>query len=72
MKIKNGENLREGCWYVITDIDPDDPDPSLSEGDEILCAEAKPGCVSPENHNLDGMGTQCLPTSTPRKAPTER
>lgn len=55
---KHGKNLREGCWYRIVEIDPHDPDPSLKVGDEVLCAAEKAGCVDPENHEDDGMGTQ--------------
>ena len=58
MKIKNGAHLREGCWYVITDIDPNDPNPSLKAGTRLLCAAERAGCIDPENHEDDGMGTQ--------------
>lgn len=56
--VKQGRNLREGCYYIITEIDPHDPNPSLKVGDEVLCATEKPGCIDPENHESDGMGTQ--------------
>lgn len=58
MKIKNGENLREGCYYRITEIDPHDPEPSMQVGAIVLCAKERAGCIDPENHEHDGMGTQ--------------
>ena len=58
MNVKSGKNLRAGAHYVITEIDPHDPNPSLKVGDIVLCAAEKPGCIDPENHLEDGMGTE--------------
>jgi len=57
-KIKDGETLREGCYYRILEIDPHDPDPSMRVGAIVLCAAERPGCIDPESHEDDGMGTQ--------------
>jgi hypothetical protein len=57
-EVPHGQDLREGCWYVITRIDPHDPNPSMKVGDVALCAAERPGCLDPENHESDGMGTQ--------------
>lgn len=58
MKVEYGKNIRVGCWYRIVEIDPHDPSPSMRAGDMLLCAPERPGCVDPENHESDGMGTQ--------------
>jgi hypothetical protein len=57
-RIKNGENLVVGCLYRITQIDPHDPSPSLRVGALVRCAPEQAGCIDPENHESDGMGTQ--------------
>lgn len=58
MSVASGTDLTPGRWYRITEIDPHDPEPSLKVGDVVLCAEGKPRCIDPENHEDDGMGTQ--------------
>lgn len=58
MQIENGKNLLPGCLYRITEIDPHDPNPSLRVGALVRCEAEKPGCIDPENHESDGMGTQ--------------
>lgn len=55
---KSGQNLREGSWYRIVEIDPTDPSPSLKVGDVLLCKALTPGCIDPENHVEDGMGAE--------------
>lgn len=58
MKIENGQDLVVGSIYRITEIDPNDPDPSLKVGALVRCAPEQAGCIDPENHESDGMGTQ--------------
>jgi hypothetical protein len=57
-KVRYGESLIPSHWYRIVEIDPHDPDPTLKVGDVVRCAEEEPGCLDPENHQNDGMGTQ--------------
>ncbi len=57
-QVPKGQNLILGRHYRITEIDPSDPEPSLKVGDVVLCAEARSGCIDPENHARDGFGTQ--------------
>lgn len=56
--VKQGENLVVGNWYRIVEIDPHDPDPSLKVGHVLECKAEAAGCIDPENHADDGMGTQ--------------
>lgn len=56
--VPKGQNLTPGSYYRITEIDPSDPDPSLKVGDVVLCAGERAGCISPTNHESDGMNTQ--------------
>lgn len=56
--VKSGENLRVGDWYRIVELDPSDPNPSLKEGHVLECKAETAGCIDPENHLEDGMGTE--------------
>jgi hypothetical protein len=56
--VASGKNLTPGRYYRITKIDPGDPNPSLRVGDVVLCAAATAGCIDPEQHISDGMGTE--------------
>lgn len=58
MRIANGKNLLPGHLYRIVELDPHDPNPSLKVGDLVRCAAETKGCIDPENHESDGMGTQ--------------
>lgn len=58
MKKKSGTNLRPGSYYRILELDPHDPHPSLNVGAIVLCAAECKGCIDPENHLDDGMGTE--------------
>lgn len=58
MRIANGKNLIPGALYRIVEIDPHDPDPSLNVGVLVRCESEKAGCIDPENHESDAMGTQ--------------
>ena len=56
--VKSGENLREGAWYRIVELDPSDPNPSLKVGDVLECKAQTAGCIDPENKLDDGMGAE--------------
>lgn len=50
-------DLTTGRYYRIT-VDPGDADPSLKDGDVLLCAVSTPNCIDPENMVGDDMGDQ--------------
>ena len=46
--IPRGQDLIEGRYYRITEIDPTDPSPTMKVGDVVLCADWRAGCIDPE------------------------
>lgn len=56
--VKSGEDLIVGQWYRIVQVDPKDANPSLKAGHVLQCKPETVGCIDPENHLADGMGTE--------------